>query len=395
MRYLTVAATLVAAHALSSAAAAEETPDTTFELVPADVSSATSDSQSGLSDVKVAGRGLGSAFDWWPSSLVVAPVPGYSPQLGWSLALGGAWFFGKQERGKAAPSMAGAFAFKSDNGSVAYGAGAKFRLKDDKYRITAGAGYGDVRYRFYGIGNSNNQRGLAIDIQQEAPAYIGSFSARVWRRAYIGLGYLWSDVATRPRLTITDGFADFDPVVDLDMAAVILPIEWDSRDHVLFPRKGWLVESNTKFYRKDVGSDFDATTSSLAINKYFPVGDADVFALRGYFRSSSGDAPFFLLSTFGGGTDLRGYPAGRYRDKMMYALQGEYRWQFARRWILTGFAGVGEVAADWESFGSDFLPATGLGLRFVLSDEHKMSLSLDAAAGSEGYEFYFGVGEAF
>jgi hypothetical protein len=32
------------------------------------------------------------------------------------------------------------------------------------------------------------------------------------------------------------------------------------------------------------------------------------------------DTPFFLLSTFGGSSDLRGYPSGRYRDRMMYAI---------------------------------------------------------------------------
>ena len=59
---------------------------------------------------------------------------------------------------------------------------------------------------------------------------------------------------------------------------------------------------------------------------------------------AAGDAPFFLLSTFGGQTDLRGYPSGRYRDRMMYALQAEYRWQFNDWWVFSGFAGVGEVA---------------------------------------------------
>jgi len=28
----------------------------------------------------------------WPEDLVVAPIPGYSPQLGWNLTLGGGYF---------------------------------------------------------------------------------------------------------------------------------------------------------------------------------------------------------------------------------------------------------------------------------------------------------------
>jgi outer membrane translocation and assembly module TamA len=122
----------------------------------------------------------------------------------------------------------------------------------------------------------------------------------------------------------------------------------------------------------------------------------DVLALRATVRSTGGDdVPFFLLSSFGGSTDLRGYPSGRYRDRMMYALQSEYRWQFNDRWIFTGFAGFGEVADNFGDFGENYLPAAGIGTRFVLSKKHRVGLSADIAVGKDGTEFYFGVGEAF
>jgi hypothetical protein len=148
-------------------------------------------------------------------------------------------------------------------------------------------------------------------------------------------------------------------------------------------------------YRKNVGSDFDAETFMINANRYIPIRENDVLAFRGYFRTTSGSAPFFIMSTFGGSTDLRGYPSGRYRDKMMYALQGEYRWQMNHKWIFTGFAGFGEVASDVSEFGDDFLPAVGLGARFVVSQKHRVALSFDVAQGKHGTEYYFGVGEAF
>lgn len=92
---------------------------------------------------------------------------------------------------------------------------------------------------------------------------------------------------------------------------------------------------------------------------------------------------------------MRGYESGRYRDKMMYALQSEYRWQVNDSWILTGFAGFGEVAEDVSDFGNNFLPAAGLGMRYVISKKHRVGLSVDIAVGDNGTEFYFGVGEAF
>lgn len=125
------------------------------------------------------------------------------------------------------------------------------------------------------------------------------------------------------------------------------------------------------------------------------MGESNVLASRLMLRGTDEGVPFFLLSTFGGSKDLRGYPSGRYRDRMMYALQTEYRWQATNKWIFTGFAGVGEVAATFGDFGEEFLPAAGVGVRYVLSQKHKVGLSFDIAEGKHGTEYYFGVGEAF
>ena len=57
--------------------------------------------------------------------------------------------------------------------------------------------------------------------------------------------------------------------------------------------------------------------------------------------------------------------------------------------------GVGEVAQSFSEMGRNFLPAGGIGARFILSEKHKVGLSVDLAAGNDGMEFYFGVGEAF
>lgn len=172
-------------------------------------------------------------------------------------------------------------------------------------------------------------------------------------------------------------------------------MQFDTRDHEQFPRKGWLVNGTVRLFRKDVGSSFDAETWALDVNRYLPFRDGDVLALRGVLRDTSGNAPFFLLASFGGRQDLRGYDVGRYRDASMFAVQGEYRWQVNNRWILTGFAGVGEVAPNLSDFGENFLPAVGAGVRFVISQKHRVGLSFDVGVGKDGAEYYVGVGEAF
>ncbi len=387
--------TLIIAGLVASSAAAEDSsvsPD--FDLPATDLSSTLADGGFELGDVEFTGNPAAGAFDWWPDDLVIAPIPGYSPQLGWTLALAGGYFLTEQQEDGPPPSALGGFVFGSGNGSYAFGLGGKFHLRDDRFRLKAGAGYMDIRYRYYGQGDFENELGISLDILQRGPLYFGSGSVRVWRKLYLGLGYVTGSVEARPRIS-SDESSFLDIGLDVEVAAVTLPLEWDSRDHEQFPRSGWYAKARSMLYRKDVGSDFDADTFEVEVNRYLPMGEADVLALRAYTRSASGNPPFFLLSTFGGSTDLRGYPAGRYRDRKMYAVQGEYRWQVSDQWILTGFAGVGEVAADWGAMGRNFLPAGGIGVRRVLSQKHRVSLSADVATGRDGTEFYFGVGEAF
>ena len=394
-RVFVVAALFAIGHAFAETGDAEVDPDQDFELPGAVVAGLEGGGGMDGEDVDFVGNPLKRRVKSWPEDLVIAPVPGRSPQLGWKLSLAAGYFLEpRDEDSDSAPSLLGGFAMIAENGSYAYGAGANLHLMDDKLRVKAGAGYMDVRYRFFGMGDDARGSDLGIDIVQEAPIYIATATWRVWNKLYLGVGYLSGNVETGFRYT-PPNLPFFDPRLKLDIGAYTIPVEFDTRDHQQFPRKGWLVNANAKFYRQSAGSDFDAETYKISVNHYRPMRGQDALAFRAYVRSTTGEAPFFLLSTFGGSTDLRGYPSGRYRDQMMYALQSEYRWQFTDSWIFTGFAGFGEVAKNFGDFGDDFLPAAGIGARFVLSKKHRVGLSADIAVGKDGTEFYFGVGEAF
>ena len=353
-----------------------------------------------LEDADFVGNPVASQAGWWPEDLVIAPIPGYSPQLGWNLTMVGGYFLDKEEDEgdeESKPSLIGGFGMYAENGSYAYGVGTNLHLLDDRLRIKGGAAFMDVKYRYYGQGTIQNNLGISVNILQEAPLYFVEGTWRVWRKLYLGAGYLAGNVESRLDISPEEQspFLPLPYSLELDMAGLSVPVQYDSRDHEQFPREGWLIDGRAIIYRESLGSDFDAHTFKVAVNHYRPVRDSDVLALRAMVRTTDGDAPFFLMSQFGGGTDLRGYPSGRFRDRMMYALQSEYRWHVSRRWILTGFAGFGEVAGKFSDFGDDFLPAAGVGARFVLSQKHKVGLSTDVAVGNDGWEFYFGVGEAF
>jgi len=109
-----------------------------------------------------------------------------------------------------------------------------------------------------------------------------------------------------------------------------------------------------------------------------------------------GDPPFYELCLFGLRSDIRGYQAGRYRDRLMYAVQSEYRKTLGQRWGVVLFAGAGEVAKNWDSFSADnILPAGGTGIRFNLSKTRRINMRADIAYGKNGWSWNFSLGEAF
>lgn len=242
---------------------------------------------------------------------------------------------------------------------------------------------------------SDGEQGRAVNIVQDMELRFVSAKYQIFPGWYAGLGYFGGDVATGLGIdaSLPPGFPD--PRLRVKLGAYELPLQFDTRDDTLFPREGWLFDAKAMLYRSSIGSDVSADVFTLEANHYRPTRTSDVLALRAYFRNAQGDVPFFLLSSFGGKSDLRGYESGRYRDEMMYAVQAEYRWRPNDRWVFTGFAGFGGVAAEFDALFDDLLSAGGIGARFMLSQEHKFSISVDFAVGEGDRQFYFGIGEAF
>lgn len=52
-----------------------------------------------LSDADFEGNPLKRLAKKWPRDLVIAPIPGYSPQLGWNLTLAGGYFLNSKKEG--------------------------------------------------------------------------------------------------------------------------------------------------------------------------------------------------------------------------------------------------------------------------------------------------------
>jgi outer membrane protein assembly factor BamA len=185
--------------------------------------------------------------------------------------------------------------------------------------------------------------------------------------------------------------------LSLTTAALGFRVERDTRDSMFYPTRGHRIDGRIDFFGPYVGSEFSFQNYLFEMNKYIQVRKRHVVALRAMGCGVVGDkVPFYELCQFGMMGDNRGYQAGRYRDRAMFATQGEWRVILPWRLGATVFGGVGEVAPDGGSFNTeDLLPSGGVGLRFNLSKQRRINLRLDLAYSRTGGSWSMGVAEVF
>jgi outer membrane protein assembly factor BamA len=175
-----------------------------------------------------------------------------------------------------------------------------------------------------------------------------------------------------------------------------LSVNRDTRNNIFCPSSGGFYGFSVSLSGSAIGSDFDFTAYSLDLRKYFPLFSSHILALQGVMNILTGGPPFQALSELGGDSMMRGYYAGRYRDKNLLAGQVEYRIPVWWRFGLVGFAGYGDVAGKVSHFKrKDFKYSAGWGIRYLLIRDEKINLRFDFGYGKGSSEFYINISEAF
>jgi hypothetical protein len=336
------------------------------------------------------------------SEWLIAPIPGYTPTFGATLAVGVAKLYrpsGYEKEPRAWTTGGGAFLAENDSWGVA--AGHKMGLGLDTWRLIGGAAYADLIYKFYGIGNEAGEADTYIELNHRAPAALVSALRKVGSHWYAGADFTPSDSDIRivdnavpPDFELPPGFDSPDSVFSLVLVSIAPRLQYDSRDSEYYPTEGILFEAKCGIFSESLGSDFDFQTYEVAYNQYFSFSADDVVAIRWFGRYAEGEVPFFALPSLGQGSDLRGYTPGRFRDNAMLAIQGEYRRRITKRWYGVVFGGVGGVGPALNDIGQA-MPAGGFGVRYVLAEENHIAMRFDAAWGDDDNAIYLSVGEAF
>lgn len=208
--------------------------------------------------------------------------------------------------------------------------------------------------------------------------------------AYASADLRWTEVHAEPGSFLAlDAPAGLDGGLAVQVGSGAL---YDSRDDVLTPRRGLLLEGGGRVVLTDpvFGGPFGQ------VRAFWGLGPC-VIALRLMAEHLYGEVPFYEMSLWGGWQPimglggyetLRGLPYGRFRGPGKALFNGELRIDLASTPLGQGRLGwqlvpLGDVAAVWaEDYDPWPLhPTAGLGLRGVWSGG--LVGRIDAAVGSD------------
>ncbi|MDX8340495.1 BamA/TamA family outer membrane protein [Draconibacterium sp. IB214405] len=283
-------------------------------------------------------------------------------------------------------SLSGLTGVFTTNGSKFIGFFNRWHLAEDKWRI-----------QFYGAtGNHISQFYYDYDVSPGFYDYktkttmvsIG-VQRRILSELYFGLNY-----------TFAHHFTEYEDEVQPDATTETHSLQYillyDSRDEVYYPFSGKQIRLKWNSFPQWMGNDIEANKIITEYNTYFPARDnKDVIAARFSGTFGIGDIAFEQQVVIGG-NDIRGYSEAKYRGDGLMAVQGEYRYNFANRMGLVGFAGLATIyGSPTEDFDWDLYPGFGVGYRYQAFKKAKFNIGLDAALGKDDWGVYFRIGEAF
>ena len=348
-----------------------------------------------------------------------APIPVNSPALGTGLQWVAGYVTPLNKKDKVSPvSMMGVGGLFTSNGSRGIATGARLYLKEDKYRISLAGGHASINADLYGVGKLAGDKGVFLPINTKGTAFFVESLFQVRKAMYLGLRFQYrnlrlsidrrnSNLPGDTEVNPPPAIADIVDAVREDLfrqrtVATGPRFQWDTRDNPFYPKRGVLLDSGVDLFGRALGSKFTYQYYKAFFNKYTSLSEHQVLAYRAMGCAAVGDrVPVYDLCLFGLMNDLRGYSAGRYQDRRMFATQAEYRLVipksgFLGRFGVVAFGGFGGVGSKFTNISiSDMLPAGGGGIRFRLTKNQPINFRIDYGIGKAGGTLSMGVGEAF
>jgi len=268
--------------------------------------------------------------------------------------------------------------------------------KNQKYWISGEVGYYRYVFNFFGVGNGIPNEYIE-KYDANFPRIRANFSKKVSPGLYLGLRYAFDNFDLTPRNP--DGLLTKGRTPGAEggtVSGVGIGANYDTRNSLFYPSRGWLGETTIYTENNWTGSDFQYTRLSADVSRYVSWGKQNIIAINGATVFSFGNVPYHQMPVIGGTKRLRGYFEGKFRDKHLLVLQTEYRRMLFWRIGVAAFGGLGMVGTNFNDLQiANTKYHYGAGLRVVLDKAQKINIRADFGIGQQSTGFYLTFGEAF
>jgi len=332
--------------------------------------------------------------------ILISPILYYQPETRIAFGLAGNVVFRLSKKGKRKrPSIIAPLFIYTQNKQIRGLVKADLYLYNNAYHIISEIKYQDFPDKFFGVGSNVPDTHEESYTAKTLDFYI-SILKRVTGYLNLGVRYDFSNLQIREieKSQLLDS-GEIPGSEGSRLSGLSLLLNFDSRNNIFFPSRGYWLKFTAGFYNKILGSQFNYETYRLDLRRYIPLfsDSGHVLALQGLVQTQYGTVPFHKMSRMGGQNIMRGYYDGRYRERNLVVLQAEYRFPVFWRIGAVAFAGMGDVSHRFRDFTLDNVKYSyGFGLRYLFNKKEDMYIRFDLGFGNNGASaFYFSVFEAF
>ncbi|MCC8039241.1 MAG: BamA/TamA family outer membrane protein [Bacteroidales bacterium] len=184
------------------------------------------------------------------------------------------------------------------------------------------------------------------------------------------------------------------------VTGVGVSFEFDTRDNLVTPTRGWHLAYKPMLFWKCLGSaPASFFRHTIIFNVYKKLWRGSVLAYDLYSVIQTSHAPWTMREMVASdGIRMRGYYMGSYIDNNQVATQIELRQHVWRRLGFTAWVGGATVFSSIRNYTNrdirpEWLHNFGLGLRFEI--KHNVNARIDYGFGQHTSGILFAVGEAF
>jgi outer membrane protein assembly factor BamA len=326
-------------------------------------------------------------------SWVVLPSLFYTPRT--KIGGGGSVRFFPERRRSGRPSVVEASVIYTQRRQTIISLSPDIFFDEDRRRVFGSLLYFNFPDRFYGIGNDQ-----PLSVSESYTSRVVSSLVGGEQEVLPGFRVGLTAWVRRERLSDLEpgGVLAGGTLSGSDRNWVVGPgayVRWDTRDDLFYPSRGTFARLSWMYFDPAFGGDFQFSRAGVDLRQFWSLGRDQILAVQLQGLAVAGGAPFQLYPEVGGSELLRGYAQGRYKDRLMLALQAEYRLWVYGPIGFTLFSSAADVQPAARYFMSDpFILSGGAGLRFLMN-EQGVNFRVDYAWGRDGGALYISVGEAF